>query len=171
MSQRCWEQSMSRIKNKFWKSIRTRLQKVRYGRGNSTPHSVRMPCNQIHQGGIVRETTPPTWRGHGGATLENSLVCLRDWATKLGNRKPGWYNGPRLSAKSVQLTPNLKEKNKKEEYVSYRNQILGRELFQNEMLHVQDFNSILLKLGKPLWIRMKVTGNESFENQKSLTVD
>jgi len=30
------------------KSIRTRLQKVRYGRGNSTPHSVRMPCTQIH---------------------------------------------------------------------------------------------------------------------------
>jgi len=59
---------------------------VRHGRGNSTPHSVWMPCNQIHQGKIVRETTPPTWRGHGGATLENSSVCLRDWATKLGNR-------------------------------------------------------------------------------------
>jgi len=55
-------------------------------RGNSTAHSVRMPCNQIHQGGIVRETTPPTWRDHGGATLENSSACIGDWAAKLGNR-------------------------------------------------------------------------------------
>jgi len=41
-------------------SIRTRVQNVRYGRGNSTPYSVRMPRNQIHQGNIVRETTGPT---------------------------------------------------------------------------------------------------------------
>jgi len=42
------------------KSIRTRLQKLRYGRGNSVPHSVRMSCKQIYQGKIVRETAPPT---------------------------------------------------------------------------------------------------------------
>jgi len=48
-------------------------------------HSVRMPRNQIHQDTIVWETTPPTWRGHGGATLENSSVCIEDWAAKLGN--------------------------------------------------------------------------------------
>jgi len=57
--------------------------------------SVRMPRNQIHQGKIVRVTTPPTLRGHGGATLENSSVCMGGWAV----RKPGWYNGPCLSAR------------------------------------------------------------------------
>jgi len=51
-----------------------------------SPHNVRMPCNQTHLGKIVRETATPTWRGHEGATLENSSVCLRDWATKIGNR-------------------------------------------------------------------------------------
>jgi len=50
-------------------SIRTRLQKVRYGRGNSTPHSVRMPCNQVYQGKIVRETTTSTWRSNSGKKL------------------------------------------------------------------------------------------------------
>jgi len=52
--------------------LRSRLQKVRYERGNSTPYSVRMTRNKIHQGKIVRETTSPIRRSHGGATLENS---------------------------------------------------------------------------------------------------
>jgi len=88
------QDSKNRRKPKIRFCFRQKIEEKKYnsymserGRENSTTHtrSVRMPWNQIYHGQIVRETTPPTWRGHGGATLENISVCIGYWAAKLGN--------------------------------------------------------------------------------------
>jgi len=35
---------------------------------------------------LYEKQLPPIRRGHGGATLKNSSVCIGDWSTTLGNQ-------------------------------------------------------------------------------------